>query len=227
MKSLKTLVMFGFTGVLGLTSLTLAGAPGFARSPGIQPPVPPPVAQPPATQPPPGTKPEPQAPPKPAPQPRPFPEGARIAYIDMQAIASLSAEGKAAAAKIQDWEKKVNADLTEKNKTLQASRTKLQQGSSVLSDQARVQLEKDIEKMQRDFQFAQQDAQTERTEFANQLQVEFQEKLNPVIEQVRTEKGLLMIFSARESGVVSADPGLDLSAEVVKRFDAAAKATKK
>ena len=32
-----------------------------------------------------------------------------------------------------------------------------------------------------------------------------------------------MIFSIRDSGVVSVEPGLDLSTEVVKRFDAAAK----
>ena len=97
----------------------------------------------------------------------------------------------------------------------------------MLSDAARVQLEKDIEKMQRDLQFAQQDAQTERTDLTNQLQGEFQERLNPVIEQLRTEKGLLAIFSIRDSGVVSVDTGLDLSSEVVKRFDAASKTAPK
>jgi hypothetical protein len=64
----------------------------------------------------------------------------------------------------------------------------------------------------------------------NQLQNEFQEKLNPVLEQVRAEKGLWLILSVRDSGIVAVDLGLDLSAEVVKRFDATAKtapATKK
>ena len=100
---------------------------------------------------------------------------------------------------------------------------KLNAGGSVMSDQARGQLEKDIEKASRDLQFAQQDAQTEVTDMTNQLQGDFQEKLNPVIEQLRTDKGLLMIFSIRDSGVVSAEPGLDLSTEVIKRFDAANK----
>lgn len=228
MRSLKTLLVFGV--VFG------AATPGFAQGTGAQPPTQPPVtAQPPAkpTQPPATAQPpaKPVAPPAAAPPapavPRPFPEGAKIAYVDIQAIASLSAEGKAATARIQDWEKKKNAELTEKNKTLQAAQTKLQQGSGVLSDAARGQLEKDIEKMQRDLQFAQQDAQTERTDLTNQLQGEFQEKLNPLIEQLRTEKGLLVIFSIRDSGVVSVDTGLDLSAEVVKRFDAAAKTAPK
>lgn len=230
MRSLKTLVVFGIAGMM------MAATPGFAQGAGQQPPTQPPVtAQPPATAKPPATTPPAtaQPPAKPAPPaappaaPRPFPEGAKVAYIDIQAIASLSAEGRAATARIQDWEKKKNSELTEKNKTLQAAQTKLQQGSGVLSDAARVQLEKDIEKMQRDLQFAQQDAQTERTDLTNQLQGEFQEKLNPVIEQLRTEKGLLVIFSIRDSGVVSVDTGLDLSGEVVKRFDAAAKTAPK
>lgn len=225
MRSLKTLLVFGV--VFGVAT------PGFAQGTGAQPPTQPPVtaqppAKPPATAQPPAKPVAPPAAAQPAPAvPRPFPEGAKIAYVDIQAIASLSAEGKAATARIQDWEKKKNAELTEKNKTLQAAQTKLQQGSGVLSDAARGQLEKDIEKMQRDLQFAQQDAQTERTDLTNQLQGEFQEKLNPVIEQLRTEKGLLVIFSIRDSGVVSYDTGLDLSAEVVKRFDAAAKTAPK
>ncbi len=100
---------------------------------------------------------------------------------------------------------------------------KLTAGGSVLNDSARSQLEKDIEKAQRDLQFAQQDAQTELTEMTNELQADFQEKLNPVLEALRAEKGLLMIFSIRDSGVVAAEGGLDLSTEVVKRFDAAKK----
>ena len=84
---------------------------------------------------------------------------------------------------------------------------KLQAGGSVLNDTARAQLEKDIEKAQRDLQFAQQDAQTEVQDMTNQLQGEFQDKLNPIIEQLRVDKGLLMIFSIRDSGVVAAEPG--------------------
>jgi outer membrane protein len=161
----------------------------------------------------------------PATPPKPFPEGAKIAYVSVQAIASNSAEGKAATAKLNDLQKKKQAELGEKNKALQAAQTKLQQGGSVLNDQARGQLEKEIEKMNREIQFFQQDAQTEAQELQNTLQNEFQEKLNPILEQVATEKGLHMIIDAQNSGAVWAYPGLDLTAEVIRRFDAAAKTT--
>src|SRR6476469_8083859 len=89
-----------------------------------------------------------QTPPAPAPAPpKPFPEGAKIAYVNVQAIASNSVEGKAATSKLEELKKKKTAELADKNKQLQTAQTKLQQGGSVLNDAARAQLDKDIEKM--------------------------------------------------------------------------------
>jgi outer membrane protein len=213
MKSLKTMTV---TAVLGFV---LVAAPAFAQ--GTQPPTTPPTT-PPAGQQPPATPPTPAA--KPPAAPEPFPEGAKIAFVDIQAIAGTSAEGKAAALRVQEAEKKLAADLQEKNKALQALQQKMQQGANVLSPQAFSRLEKDIEKLTRELQFAQQDAQEEATELRNQVQVEFQEKLNPVLEDVRKEKGLLIIFSIRDSGIAAANMGLDVTGDVIKKFDAAAAA---
>ena len=208
MKSLKMMI------VITAMGLMLAAGPGYAQAPTTQAP----TTQPPATPPPAATTPAPA--PKP---PAPFPEGAKFGFIDIQAVASNSAEGKAATARLDELRKKKNSELQAKQASLKAMEDKLSSGGSVMNDQARGQLEKDIEKGRRDLQFAQQDAQTEVTEMTNELQGVFQEKLNPVIEQLRIDKGLLMIFSIRDSGVVSVEPGLDLSTEVIKRFDAAAK----
>jgi outer membrane protein len=220
MKLVKELQMMIVVGAVA----ALAAAPGYSQT--TAPPKPTgtaPATQAPAT-PPTGTPAAPPTATPPAPQaPRPFPEGAKFAFVDIQAVASNSAEGKAATAKLDEMKKKKNGDLLAKNTALKSMQDKLSAGGTVLNDQARGQLEKDIEKAQRDLQFAQQDAQTELTEMTNQLQADFQEKLNPVLESIRAEKGLLMIFSIRDSGVVAAEAGLDLSGEVVKRFDSSAK----
>jgi len=226
MKVLKMTVM-----VAALT-LALAAGPALAQgTPPVQnPPAQNPPTQPP-TQPPTGTQkptiPAPQIPPQIPPQPpKPFPEGAKVALINMQAIASNSVEGKAATAKLQELQKKKTAELTEKNKQAQALQTKLQQGGSVLNDQARMQTEKDLQKLQRELQGMQEDAQQELQEMTQQLQLEFQERLNPIIEQVATEKGLHVVLNV-EAGVVWGYAGIDLSAEVIKRFDAAPKTAPK
>ena len=173
----------------------------------------PPATQPPATQPPAIT-------PKPQP-PAPFPQGAKVAFVNIQTIAAGSTAGKDASKKLQDLNSKKVAEINDKQKQLQAMQTKLQQGGAVLNDTARAQLEKDIDKLQRDIQFSQQNAQAEMNELQNDLQGEFQQKLFPVIKAVAEEKGLHAVFSISDSGVAYYDPGLDISDEIIKRLDGA------
>jgi Skp family chaperone for outer membrane proteins len=162
------------------------------------------------------------APTEPAPAaaqpPRPFPEGAKVAFINTQRIAGESAEGKAATTKLKALNDKKVQELNERQKQLQAQQQKLQSGGSVLSDAARGELEKSIEKMQVDIQRFTQDAQAEVQELNNQLQAEFERKLRPIIAAVSQEKGLLLVFGP-DSGIVWADAGLDITADVIKRFD--------
>ena len=112
------------------------------------------------------------------------------------------------------------AELGEKNKQLTAMTTRRDSGTGVFNDAARAQLDKDIEKLQRDIQFAQQNAQAEYTDLQNELQGEFQKRLVPVIDEVAKEKGLYAIYSIADSGAAYVHPGLDLSAEITKRLDA-------
>jgi len=213
MKSLKMLIAIaGASAMLATSAYAQAAAAADPQKPA--PPAPAPTQQKPAMP----------AAPQP---PRPFPEGAKFAFVDIQVIASNSSEGKAATAKLDELRKKKNTELQSKATALKGMQDKLQAGGTVLSDSARAQLQKDIEKGQRDLEYAQQDAQTEVQDMTNQLQEEFQTKLNPILEQIRADKGLLMIFSSRDAGIVAADMGLDLSDEVIKRFDATKTAPKK
>jgi outer membrane protein len=167
--------------------------------------------------------PAPAAPAQPQAQPpRPFPEGAKWATIDIQRVAAESAEGKSSTAKVQALNQKKVAELSEMNKKLQADQQKLQTQGAMLNDGARAELERAIERQTKEFQRSQQDAQEEVQQLQTDLQNAFQTKLYPVIQQVVSEKGIQMLFSARDAGIVYADPGLDLTADVIRRFDAAA-----
>ncbi len=70
-----------------------------------------------------------------------FQEGMKYAYVNVQAVAADSAEGKVAAEKIKVLQEQKSRELQEKNKALQSAQQKLEQGGSVLSDQARAQLQ--------------------------------------------------------------------------------------
>jgi len=202
-----------------LAGCVLAAGAAYAQQ------TPPPVQQtpPPAQQTPPAAPAAaaPQAAPAPAPK---FPEGAKYAFINIQRIASESAEGKSSSSRIEGLRSKKAAELAEKNKAVEALQAK--QRSAVMSEAAAAQVQKDIDKTQVEIQRMTQDAQAELQELQNELQLDFQRKVGPVIEAVSREKGLQLLFSQADSGLVWADTGLDLTAEVIRRLDAASAAAK-
>jgi outer membrane protein len=215
-------------------AVILAGALTFAQTPAQPAPQQPPAAKP--TQPPtpaPGKPaapaPAPTTPPaqtEPAPPPKPFPEGAKIAYVVLQRVANESAEGKAATAKIQALQQKKAAELSEKNKQLQGLQQKLEKEGSVMSATAQGDVQKQIERLQVDIQRGTQDAQQEIQELQTQLQQQFEQRMTPILAQVGQEKGLHYIFNGPDSGMVWADPGLDISLDVIKKLDATPGGTK-
>ena len=89
---------------------------------------------------------------------------------------------------------------------------------------ARAQLQKDIDRQTLESQRFEQDAQAELQDLQQDLQKDFQDHLMPILEAISKEKGLQVLFSSSDSGVIWAEPGIDLTLEAVKRLDAAPKA---
>lgn len=188
-------------GILVLAAAILAG-PAFAQT---------------QTQtPPPATPPAAQAPAAPA--PAPFPEGAKVAYVDFQRVASESDLGKAAAAKIVDFQKQKQTEGQEKNAQLQAMLEKQKTQGSVLSETALKQLEADIAKAQRDLQYFQNEAQAEAETLNNNLMQDFQQAVLPIVQAIAVERGLHMVFDAQS--FIFANRGLDLTGEIIARANA-------
>jgi Skp family chaperone for outer membrane proteins len=201
-------------------ALLLSAMTAFAQAPGA-----PPAGQAPG-------QPKPTAPAQPAPKPapapapvtppsppKPFPQGAKVAFVNLQAVFQLSADGKAAGAKVQSLTTQKQAQIAERQKILQANQQKLQTGGSLMNEQARGQLEKEIEKQTRELERFQQDAQAELNDLQTELNDGFQKKLFPVLQRMAEEKGLHMLFSAADAGLIWADEGLNLTEEAVKRLD--------
>jgi len=210
---------------LALSMIAMSAAPAFAQQPPAQqppkpaPPAPAPAQQPKPAQPTPAPgAPAAQAPAAPQP-PMPFPAGAKFAYINPQLIFQQSTDGKAAVARVNTLVQKKQKEAEDKAKLLQGNQQKLQTSGSVMSEAARSQLEKEIEKQQKEAERFQQDAQAEINELQQEVQSEFLKKVQPIIDQVATEKGLLLVFNASEAGFAWANLGLDLSSEIIKRLD--------
>ena len=194
-------------------ALALSAAPVFAQAAGGQTP-----ARPAARPAPAPAQTAPTPPPAPA-VPVPFPAGAKVAYVNLQQIANLSAEGKGLTAKVQALMQKKQAEAASKQKALADAQQKLQQSGALMSDAARSALEKDVERMNVEGQRFQQDAQAEINELSQQLQGEFQQKLFPILDQLVREHELHLLLSAADAGIVAGNPGVDLTMEAVRKLD--------
>jgi outer membrane protein len=193
--------------VVALGLVIVTGTASFAQAPA------------PAT-----AKPAAPAAPAPAPAPAapavlPFPEGAKIAFVVLQRVVAESAEGKQASARVQALQQKKVAELNERQKAAQGLQEKLDTRGAVMSEAARADLTKQVERANVDMQRATQDAQAEVQELQQQLQEEFQRRIAPIIEAVGKERGLYYIFNGPDSGLVWADASLDITNDVVKKFD--------
>ena len=211
--------------VVPALSALLAAAPTYAQAPAPAPSPRPPAAQTPSTAKQPDPPPAAAVAPPPAPAPIPFREGAKFGWVNVQAVASQSAEGKNAGTRINALRDQRQKELTDKQKAFQAAQQKLETEGALRNDTARAAMQADIEKQQRELQRLVEDAEQDVERLTNQLQQEFLSKLQPAIQRVAKEKGLDFIFST-EGGLVHAAPDLNLTEDVIKAVDSTAGASK-
>ena len=95
-----------------------------------------------------------------APQPALFPDS-RIAFVDLNEVASTSVPGKELLARLKAFRDGKLFELSEKQKQLDGLQAQLTGGATVLNDSARSQLAKTIERMKREIQFGSEDAQAQ------------------------------------------------------------------
>lgn len=215
------LLSVGATVVTMMVALVVLTAPAqVAAGPQTQTQTP---AQTPVAQPPQPTAQVPE--PAPAPARLPFPPDATHAYVDLARVAGESIDGQAANQRVQALSEQKVQVLEGRTVELQASQQKLQQNATVMSTEAQLQLQREIDRLSLDIQRMTQDAETEVANLQQTLQIEFQQKLVPAIDRVAASKGLQFIFSAGDGGLIWATPALDITADVVAELDKASQPT--
>jgi outer membrane protein len=163
------------------------------------------------------TTPAPAEPAKPAPAPALFPADSKVAYFDFQRVATTSIAGRLALRMLEELQKNKVSDIEALNKQFQALTTR--RDSGVLTGPALARVGKDMDKLQREIQFAQQNAQAEIQQLESELQADLQKQVTPVVAAIAKEKGVYAVLTS-ESGLFYLNPALDISEEVVKRLDA-------
>lgn len=148
----------------------------------------------------------------------------KIAYINSQEILVNAPGAEAAQAQFDAEMQGYQTEISQLETELQNLEAALQQQQLTLSPEARANRE---QQLQQKFQEYQQRT-TQLQDVANQRRAALiqpvMDNITSIIEQIREEGAYSIILDAAAGSIVSADPALDLTQEVIARLQSAAPA---
>jgi outer membrane protein len=147
-------------------------------------------------------------------------EAGKVGLINSQEILDKSAEGKRALAQVQAADKKYADDIAKMDEAIKQLQNRLSTQRLTLTADAAAALQADIQKKQTDRKRAVEDATRAMQEIQARTFEKIQSDLIPLIEQVRKDRGLDLVYDVVKGGVVYFNPAVDLSDEIIRRYDA-------
>ncbi len=143
----------------------------------------------------------------------------KIGVIDLEETLNRVADGQAAKSKLQDEFKKKQDILDRKQNELKKLQDTLQNKSSILSEDAK---QKKAMEFQEKYAEAQQLYNTTQQEFMKSQQEAMSsmvKKANPIIEDIAKKNGYSIILNKTEATVLYADPSVNMTEEIIKRYN--------
>jgi outer membrane protein len=147
-------------------------------------------------------------------------EGAKLGMVNSQEILDKSAEGKRALSQLQAADKKYADEVTRLDDQIKQLQNRLSTQRLTLTPDAAAALQADIQRRQTERQRSAEDAARAMRELQVNTLEKLQNELLPIIEQVRKDMGFDCVFDMTKGGVVYFNPALDVTAEIIKRYDA-------
>jgi outer membrane protein len=148
--------------------------------------------------------------------------GAKIAYVNSQEVIAAAPGRAEAEAQIQKDMNSYRAEVQKMGDSLNTLIASYTKSESTLSEAARTAKQKEIQDKEREYQQRVQGLEQKAQQRQAELIRPIMEKINAIIEQVRSEDGYAMVFDAgNQSGVVvAADSTLDITDKVITRLKA-------
>ncbi len=147
-------------------------------------------------------------------------QSTKFGVINSQEVLEKSAEGKRVIARLSERDKKSQSDVAKLDEEIRQLETRLSTQRLTLSEEAAIQLNSDLDKKRKERQRYAEDAVRDLQELQFRLYSKLQGELMPIIEQLGKERGFDIIFDLTKSGAVYFNPTTDITADVIKRYDA-------
>ena len=150
----------------------------------------------------------------------------KVGVINSQEVLEKSVEGKRVLNQLQQRDKDYQKQIANQDEEIRNLETKLNTQRLTLTNEALVQLSSDLEKKKTDRKRFAEDKVRELQELTARLFQRIQNELLPIIEQLGKEKNLELIFDLAKSGAIYFNPAIDLTQELIQRYDASKSVSK-
>jgi len=143
----------------------------------------------------------------------------KLAVIDVQMLVQESAAGKEAMNRVRTLRDQKDAEGKKLVAAMQSLDKQLQTQGATLSDAKRAELAKQIEDKKIELNRFGTDAQQLLEETQRKELAALEKQIMPIISEIGRERKYTMIFNKFQAGLVYADDAVDLTDEVLKRFN--------
>jgi outer membrane protein len=150
----------------------------------------------------------------------------KLGIVNSQEVLEKSTEGKRIVARLQESDRQNQTTMARLDEEIRGLQSKLSTQSLTLSQEASLQLSSDLEKKTTERKRKAEDAYAAFTALRDRLFAKLQEELLNIVAQIGKEKGFDLILDLGKSGAAYWSPAIDLTAEVIKRYDASKAAVK-
>lgn len=151
----------------------------------------------------------------------------KVAIINSQKTLEESAEGKKAFAQLRERNDKIKGDLARIDEEIRTLETRYNTQRLTMSDDALMQLTSDLDRKRTERKRYEEDSARDFQRLQFNLTQKIRDEVVPIINQVAKEKGFDLVFDAVAGGVVYFNPAIDITDEVIRRYDASKVPTKK
>ena len=144
----------------------------------------------------------------------------KIGVINSQEVLQESTDGKEVMARMQEKDNSNQTKLTKLDEEIRQLETKLNTQRLTLTQESIIQLTSDLERKRTERKRFAEDSLRELQELRFRLFNKVQNEVLPIIEQIGKERNLDIIFDLTNSGAVYFSSTIDITAEVIKKYDA-------
>ena len=143
----------------------------------------------------------------------------QVAVIDVQRVVTESDPGKEALQELRTLQDEKINEGRNLQQELEALREQFNKQRFTLSDDTLEEMSGEIEDKTIALQRFEDDAKRNLDEARRQALGKLEQQIIPIINEVGEERGLTLIFNKFQSGLVYADPAVDITDDVILRFN--------